>query len=255
MSGPGYKLFKAALGASQAWRLRRVLRSARSPRETQEALLRRILAANAQTEFGKTHGFSRVTSVSGYRRAVPVRTYEDLRSLIERQESNGDQCLTHERPVYYHRTSGTVGIPKNIPLTASGLAQMKQDQRLSAYVWARDCGLLEGRVFAISGAAVEGKMAGGDTVRLRLGTVVSQPVAVCPLPLRRARGSVGYRRLRRPLSGDGDSRIRGARRDRRGDGEPVHVSSACSRWLTTTPTRCSERSPTDGCRIRRPAPD
>ena len=161
MSGPGYKLFKAALGASQAWRLWRVLRSARSPRETQEALLRRILAANAQTEFGKTHGFSRVTSVSGYRRAVPVRTYEDLRSLIERQESNGDQCLTHERPVYYHRTSGTVGIPKNIPLTASGLAQMKQDQRLSAYVWARDCGLLEGRVFAISGAAVEGKMAGG----------------------------------------------------------------------------------------------
>ena len=88
-------------------------------------------------------------------------TYEDLREAIERQELTGERCLTQEQPVYYHRTSGTVGAPKNIPVTASGLAQMKRDQRLSAYVWARDSGVLEGKVFAVSGAAVEGHMAGG----------------------------------------------------------------------------------------------
>ncbi len=161
MSSLTYKAFKAALSATQARRYKRMMRAAESPRETQEAVLRRILTANLETEFGREHGFSRVAGVDDYRQAVPVLTYEDLREAIERQELTGERCLTRERPVYYHRTSGTVGAPKNIPVTASGLAQMKRDQRLSAYVWARDSAVLEGKVFAVSGAAVEGHMAGG----------------------------------------------------------------------------------------------
>ena len=161
MRSLGYKLFKAALSATQGRRYRAMMRAAQSPRETQEAVLRRILAANTETEFGKEHGFADVANVSDYRQAVPVLTYEDLREAIERQELTGERCLTQEPPTYYHRTSGTVGEPKNIPVTAPGLAQMKRDQRLSAYVWARDAGVLEGKVFAISGAAVEGHMAGG----------------------------------------------------------------------------------------------
>ena len=161
MSSLGYKLFKTALSATQGRRFRRMMRDALLPRATQEAVLRRILATNAETEFGREHGFASVASVEDYRLAVPVLTYEDLREAIERQELTGERCLTQEQPVYYHRTSGTVGAPKNIPVTASGLAQMKRDQRLSAYVWARDSGVLESKVFAVSGAAVEGHMAGG----------------------------------------------------------------------------------------------
>ncbi|MCY4447639.1 MAG: GH3 auxin-responsive promoter family protein [Chloroflexi bacterium] len=161
MSKLTYKLFKTALSATQARRYRSMMRAAESPRGTQDAVLRRILAANAETEFGREHGLASVASVSDFRQAVPVLTYEDLREAIERQELTGERCLTNEQPVYYHRTSGTVGAPKNIPVTASGLAQMKRDQRLSAYVWARDSGVLEGKVFAISGAAVEGHMDGG----------------------------------------------------------------------------------------------
>ena len=161
MSSLGYKVFKTALSATQGRRYKRMMRDAQSPRATQDAVLRRILAANAETEFGREHGFASIVNVSDYRQAVPVLTYEDLREAIERQELTGERCLTQEQPVYYHRTSGTVGEPKNIPVTASGLAQMKRDQRLSAYVWARDSGVLEGKVFAVSGAAVEGHMAGG----------------------------------------------------------------------------------------------
>ncbi|MCY4581416.1 MAG: GH3 auxin-responsive promoter family protein, partial [Chloroflexi bacterium] len=161
MSNLTYKLFKAALGATQARRYKRMMRAAESPRATQETVLRRILASNAETEFGREHGLAGVGSVDDYRRAVPVLTYEDLREAVERQELTGERCLTPEQPVYYHRTSGTVGAPKNIPVTASGLAQMKRDQRLSAYVWARDSAVLEGKVFAVSGAAVEGHMDGG----------------------------------------------------------------------------------------------
>ena len=161
MSGLGYRAFKGALGLMQGRRYRGMLRAASDPRGAQEAALRRILAANAETEFGREHGFARVSGIGEYRQAVPVCTYEDLREAIERQEFSGDKCLTEEPPVYYHRTSGTVGAPKNIPVTASGLAQMKRDQQLSAYVWARHSGVLERKVLGIGGAAVEGRMPGG----------------------------------------------------------------------------------------------
>ena len=161
MSGLGYRAFKAALELTQGRRYRGMMMAARDPRAAQEAVLARILAANADTEFGREHGFSRLAGMREYRQAVPVHTYEDLRDAIERQELTGDRCLTQEPPVYYHRTSGTVGEPKNIPVTASGLAQMKRDQRLSAYVWARHSGVMERKVVGIGGAAVEGWMPGG----------------------------------------------------------------------------------------------
>ena len=159
--GASYALLRAGLKLVQSRRYRRLMEGAQHPRDVQSALLRRIMADNANTEFGRKHSFSSVADADDYRRAVPVQSYEDLRPLIERQELTGEPCLTRERPVYYHRTSGTVGAAKNIPVTPSGLRRMKGDQKLSAYVWSRDSAVLRGKGFAISGQAVEGHMEGG----------------------------------------------------------------------------------------------
>ena len=159
--GASYALLRAGLNLTQSGRYRRLMDGAQRPRDVQLALLRRIMADNAATEFGREHSFSTISGADDYRRAVPVQSYEDLRPLIERQELTGEPCLTMERPVYYHRTSGTVGAAKNIPVTASGLRRMKGDQKLSAYVWSRDSAVLRGKGFAISGQAVEGRMEGG----------------------------------------------------------------------------------------------
>lgn len=159
--GASYAFLRAGLNLTQLRRYRRLMEGAQRPRDVQLALLRRIMADNADTEFGRRHSFSAVADADGYRRAVPVQSYEDLRPLIERQELTGEPCLTRERPVYYHRTSGTVGAAKNIPVTPSGLRRMKGDQKLSAYVWSRDSHVLRGKGFAISGQAVEGHMEGG----------------------------------------------------------------------------------------------
>ena len=156
-----YALLREGLSLTQSRRHRRLVEGAKRPRAVQLALLRRIMAENADTEFGKNHAFSQIADAAAYRQATPVQTYEDLRPLIERQELTGEPCLTMERPVYYHRTSGTVGAPKNIPVTASGLKQMKRDQKLGAYVWSRDSAVLQGKGFAISGQAIEGRMEGG----------------------------------------------------------------------------------------------
>ncbi len=157
-----HALLKGVLRARLSRRYRRLIEAARRPREVQAALLERIVRDNADTEFGRQHGFSRAGSPAAYREAVPVQTYEDLRPLIERQELTGERCLTMEQPVYYHRTSGTVGATKNIPVTASGLKRMKQDQRVAAYVWSRSTDILKGKAFAVTGQAVEGRMEGGS---------------------------------------------------------------------------------------------
>ena len=137
------------------------MEAAKAPAAAQAALLQRILSRNENTEFGRAHGFSRLGRAEDYRRAVPVQTYEDLWPFIRRQELTGERCLTQAQPVYYHRTSGTLGMPKHIPITAPGLRQMKREQRVSAYVWSRCSRFFEGKVFAVTGPAVEGRMEGG----------------------------------------------------------------------------------------------
>lgn len=157
----GYLALRAALTLGQEPRLRRFLASAHQPERTQWALLSRILAANARTSFGMDHSFGTIRSVADYRRAVPVQTYEDLRHHVERQELTGEKRLTAEQPVYYNRTSGTGGDPKNIPLTASGIKRMKAHQRLATHMWSKSAPILSGSVFMVGGAGVEGHMAGG----------------------------------------------------------------------------------------------
>jgi len=155
----------AALTAAMGVRPRRLhsrlIAATFQPREAQEALLKRLISANAETEFGRQHNFSRIKSIGDYRTAVPIQSYEDLRPFVERQDATGAKCLTLEPPVYYHRTSGTVGRPKDIPVTKSGLKGIRRHQQISGFVQAKGSKILEGRVFGITGPAVEGRMPSG----------------------------------------------------------------------------------------------
>ena len=157
----GYIAFKAALILTQRRPYRRLVDGSKTPREVQEILLQRILTANADTEFGKRYGLSQVADISSYRKAVPVQSYENLRPFIERQELTRQRCLTMEQPVYYHRTSGTVGEPKNIPVTETGLRRIRRHQQVSAYAQSLASGIFRGKVFGITGQAIEGRMEGG----------------------------------------------------------------------------------------------
>ena len=160
-SRAGYLALRGALAATQEPRYRRLLASAEAPDEAQARLLRGILEANKETTFGARHGFGAIRTVADYRRAVEVQTYEDLRQQVEHQELTGAPELTAEAPVYYNRTSGTSGDPKNIPLTASGLKRLKDHQRLATHIWSKGAPILSGKVFMVGGAAVEGHMPGG----------------------------------------------------------------------------------------------
>lgn len=117
-------------------------------RELQSARLAALLAANADTRFGKTHGFSRIGSLMDYRSAVPVSTYPDYADCIDRIGDGERGVLTVAPVTHFGVTSGSGGPSKTIPYTealkaefAAGLAPWMVD------LFARAPGLARGRAY------------------------------------------------------------------------------------------------------------
>jgi len=91
-------------------------RSLADPEKTQLDFLQRQLKREAETEFGREHGFSEIKTAADYRKHVPIRDYESFRPWVERL-TNGEQAvLTMQQPWMFATTSGTTDQPKLIPV-------------------------------------------------------------------------------------------------------------------------------------------
>lgn len=160
-------------------RWRRLLHAAAAPEPAQNAALQRIVHANANTEFGGAHGFSSIDNVDDFRRAVPVQTFESLRSYAEMQDRTGTPCLTAAPPVFYQRTSGTLGAPKDVPLTQAGIERIRHQQTMAAYAQHKGSGLFAGKILGIGSPAVEGRTPGGKPYGSATGLIYeNQPMPV-----------------------------------------------------------------------------
>ena len=97
----------------------RFLRAIRRVEKEQEAILCRIVRSNADTEFGRAHGFSSIHSSAEFQRRVPVRDYDQHQPWIGRAESGIPNVLTREPIRLFEPTSGSSGGTKLIPYTTS----------------------------------------------------------------------------------------------------------------------------------------
>jgi hypothetical protein len=160
----GFALIAATPRIIRASELRwqRWQRFTRQPRAAQNRLLQKILRRNKTTAFGREHGFAKIQSVNDYRQQVPVGDYERFRPYIERAQHGETSVLTAEPILMFTMTSGSTGAPKLIPVTAS---TRKSHARLTELWFSRlfhdhpDCAA--GKIFALVGAAIEGRTAGG----------------------------------------------------------------------------------------------
>jgi hypothetical protein len=84
---------------------------------TQEIVLKRILANNAATEFGRKHLFSQINSIETYQQAVPLRMYEEFKPYIERIAEGQSHVLTSEPIQHFALTSGSTQAAKLVPYT------------------------------------------------------------------------------------------------------------------------------------------
>jgi len=141
-------LANAAWYASSLPARTRFLRNAPRAAEVQAAKLRALLSANADTEFGREHGFSHIRNLEEFRLRVPVRTYDDMRPWLYRTSDGVPNVLTREPILLFEPTGGSSGDWKAVPYTQS----LQREFQDAIAVWIADLfhshpGMMSGRSY------------------------------------------------------------------------------------------------------------
>lgn len=172
---------------------------------TQRRLLRTCLARNADTAFGREHGFSGIRSWEEYAERVPVRAYDDFRDWIRRIAAGEQAVLTADRVRLFEPSSGSSGAVKWIPYTAG----LQSQYRRAVAAWVASLflskpRLLAGRAYwsltppAEGGDAADSQVpVGFDDDSAYLGGVAERLVGLAmatPAALRHVRGHEDFRR-------------------------------------------------------------
>ncbi len=148
------------LRAMRCLHARKIAAAARDPMRVQYRLLEKILRDNAETSFGRRHGFHAALRYEEFARRVQVSDYEALRPYVDAEITRAETALTHERPVQYARTSGSTGRPKDVPITASYRKALRRIQRAAVAFQHRACpSAFQGAILAIVSPAREGELA------------------------------------------------------------------------------------------------
>lgn len=87
------------------------------PETAQRQILHRLLASNADTAYGRAHGFGEIRSYAEFRECVPIVDYDDIEPWIARIMEGEHSVLTREPVSRLVPTSGSTGGRKLIPFT------------------------------------------------------------------------------------------------------------------------------------------
>ena len=104
------------------------------PEEVQRALLGRYLASNAQTAFGRAHGFDGIRTAEEYRDRIPLADWEDVAPWVERIQRGEPALLTRSPVRALEPTGGSSAAAKLIPYTA----ELQREIRRAVAPWVVD---------------------------------------------------------------------------------------------------------------------
>ena len=98
--------------------LRDMLHNCARANDLSRELLMQFVRDNKDTEYGKRYHFDQIHSIDDYKRLVPLSGYDDYAPYIERMVNKGEKNLITSYPiVQYAEASGSIGVPKKIPVS------------------------------------------------------------------------------------------------------------------------------------------
>jgi hypothetical protein len=163
-------LKRIAFGLFARYRAAQVRQRTRDAVAVQQRLMLDLVRRAANTEFGRQHDFAKIRSYDDFRRAVPIRGYEELRPWIQRAYEGQPDVLWPGRPRYFAKTSGTTSGAKYIPLTRESMPNQVKGARDALLLYVAETGrsqFLDGKMIFLSGSpALENNKAGIPTGRL-----------------------------------------------------------------------------------------
>ncbi len=88
-----------------------------NPLKWQKKILFKILKQNQNTEYGKKYNFSEINSIEDFQKLIPIITYPDIKSQIDRLKHGEQNILIKDKVLFFATSSGTTSEPKFIPVT------------------------------------------------------------------------------------------------------------------------------------------
>ena len=102
--------------------VKKIKKWAERPIETQQKVFRELIEKASATAFGKDHNFSSIMTYEDFKKAVPIRDYEDLKPYIDRIRKGEENILWKGKPIYFCKTSGTTSGTKYIPISKESIS-------------------------------------------------------------------------------------------------------------------------------------
>ncbi len=137
----------------------------RDPGAAQEQRLRELMQRNADTEYGRAHGFAEITTPAAYARRVPLMTPADLEPWVARLQAGERKLLTADEPVYYVRTTGSTGNAKHVPITAAYRVEFQKTVHVALWhLYARFPRAFLGRALYFVGSRKVARAADGNDI-------------------------------------------------------------------------------------------
>lgn len=148
---------------------RKIRKEALTAVADQQAIFKTLIKKAASTAFGKDHSFDKIKSYDDFKKLVPVRDYEQLKSYIEKVKEGKPDILWKGKPIYFAKTSGTTSGVKYIPITKDSISNHINTARnalLCYMVLSKNYSFVNGKLIFLSGSPVLEKINAIATGRL-----------------------------------------------------------------------------------------
>ncbi len=92
------------------------------PHDVQNDVFNYLIKESKHTEWGETHGYSNINSISSFKKNVPLNNYEGLKSFIDRERRGEKDILWPGETKWFAKSSGTTSDKsKFIPVSKESL--------------------------------------------------------------------------------------------------------------------------------------
>ena len=128
-----------------------------------------LLKTGKITEFGKEQHFKDIEGYEGFRQAVPIRDYEQIKPWIEKIKEGKHNVLWKGKPIYFAKTSGTTSGVKYIPITKDSIPNHINTARNALLCYIAETGnhlFTNGKMIFLSGSPELERVGGIPTGRL-----------------------------------------------------------------------------------------
>jgi hypothetical protein len=135
----------------------------------QEEIFKSLIKSARDTDFGKDHGFDKISTYDDFKRAVPIRDYEQLKPYIEKIKQGKQNVLWKGKPIYFAKTSGTTSGVKYIPITRDSIPNHINTARNALLCYMAESGhydFANGKMIFLSGSPELERIADIPTGRL-----------------------------------------------------------------------------------------